>query len=42
MAMLTRKLGPALAAGCTMKPPIEDAAEQILALAKELLHGICE
>jgi len=25
-----------------MQPPIEEAAEQILALAKELLHGICE
>ena len=34
--------GHRLAAGCTMKPPIEDAAEQILTLAKELLHGICE
>lgn len=34
--------GHKLAAGCTMNPPIEEAAEQILALAKELLHGICE
>lgn len=34
--------GHRLAAGCTMQPPIEDAAEQILTLAKELLHGICE
>ncbi|MEN6635957.1 MAG: bifunctional oligoribonuclease/PAP phosphatase NrnA [Clostridiaceae bacterium] len=34
--------GNRLAAGCTMQPPIEDAAEQILTLAKELLHGICE
>ncbi len=34
--------GHRLAAGCTMQPPIEEAAEQILTLAKELLHGICE
>ena len=34
--------GHRLAAGCTMQPPIEEAAEQILVLAKELLHGICE
>ncbi|MBA4347516.1 MAG: DHH family phosphoesterase [Clostridiales bacterium] len=34
--------GHRLAAGCTMQPPIEQAADQILALAKELLHGICE
>lgn len=34
--------GHRLAAGCTMQPPIEEAAEQILALAKELLLGTCE
>ena len=34
--------GHRLAAGCTMKPPIEQAAVQILALAKELLLGSCE
>ncbi len=33
--------GHRLAAGCTMKPPIEEAAAQILDCAKELLHGEC-
>jgi len=33
--------GHKLAAGCTMKPPLEDAAAQILESAKELLHGEC-
>lgn len=33
--------GHRLAAGCTMKPPIAEAGEQILACAKELLLGSC-
>jgi phosphoesterase RecJ-like protein len=33
--------GHRLAAGCTMKPPINEAAAQILDCAKELLHGEC-
>lgn len=33
--------GHRLAAGCTMKPPIKEAAAQILDCAKELLHGEC-
>lgn len=33
--------GHRLAAGCTMQPPIEQAAAQILDSAKELLHGDC-
>ncbi len=34
--------GHKLAAGCTMQPPIEEAAAQILDLARELLQGECE
>lgn len=33
--------GHRLAAGCTMKPPIEEATAKILECAKELLHGEC-
>ena len=33
--------GHKLAAGCTLKPPIEEAAKQILESAKELLLGEC-
>ncbi|HRX58120.1 MAG TPA: bifunctional oligoribonuclease/PAP phosphatase NrnA [Eubacteriales bacterium] len=34
--------GHRLAAGCTMEPPIEEAAEQIMQRAVKLLHGDCE
>lgn len=34
--------GHKLAAGCTMSPPVAEAAEQILGFAIELLHGVSE